>query len=132
MNGYPESEELYFRHEAHPLTRCAAETRPNWERLREYAEAGHEEWQYRWDRDEGERHESWAVVESLAPTLLADLDWPNASWSDPPQVTGGWDADDYVDACHYYYANEKCHLFSGKRDRSSPPWVDGYTVERGP
>jgi len=48
---------------------------------------------------------------------------------DPPQVTGAWSADHYVDAYRFYYANEKRHLFGWAKDRTEPPWIDEYTVD---
>ena len=131
-NGYPESEDLYFSHANHPLTRWAADAHANWEHLREYTRAAHDEWRYRWDHGPEERHGCWAVVETLDAEAVAELDWPNGSAgdvaSDPPQVTGDWEAEDYVDAYRYYYANEKRHLFAWAKDRSEPPWVSEYTV----
>ncbi len=128
-NGYPEGEDLYHSHRDHPLTRWATESHANWLALREYAGAAHDEWRYRWDHDDDERHGSWAVVRSLDDEAVAALDWPSEERTDPPQVTGDWSADDYVDAYRYYYANEKRHLFSWAKDRSEPPWVEEYTVE---
>ena len=132
VNGYPESDDLYFSHANHPLTRWAADAHANWSLLCEYTEAAHEEWRYRWDHGPEERHGCWAVVETLDRDAVADLDWPNGSAddvaSDPPQVTGEWVADDYVDAYRYYYANEKRHLFEWAKDREEPPWVAEYTV----
>ena len=127
-NGYPAAEDLYFTHVDHPLTRWAAESHANWLRLRDYTEAAHREWQYRWDHPPEERHACWAVVESLDSAAIQGLDWPSESGADPPQVTGEWEADDYVDAYRYYYANEKRHLFSWSKDRGEPPWVAEYTV----
>ena len=131
LNGYPRSEELYYTHPDHPLTQWAAAHPDNWERLRAYAEAAHEEWKYRWDHPPEKVHGSWAVVESLDREEIATLDWPGEP-SDPPQVTSGWHADDYVDAYRLYYANEKSHLFEWSRDRSAPPWLDEYEVEGEP
>ena len=129
LNGYPESDDLYFTHPDNPLTRWAADSPANWRRLREYVEAAHAEWRYRWDHDDGERHGSWAVVESLDADAVDALEWPADDASDPPQLTGEWRADDYVDAYRYYYANDKRHLFRWSKDRSEPPWVDEYTVD---
>ena len=128
VNGYPESEDLYFSHATHPLTRWAAEAHSNWRRLHAYAEAAHEEWRYRWDHGPEERHASWAVVETLDLDAVSVLGWPSETGRDPPQVTGEWEADDYVDAYRYYYANEKRHLFAWAKDRSEPPWIAEYTV----
>jgi len=127
LNGHPD-DDLYFTHPDHPLTRWAADAYPNWRRLREYVEAAHREWRYRWDHGPEERHGSWATVERLDPAVVRDLDWPADAASDPPQVTGGWTADDYVDAYRYYYANEKRHLFAWAKDRTEPPWIEEYTV----
>ncbi|WP_226010992.1 hypothetical protein [Halomicrobium salinisoli] len=131
VNGYPESEALYFTHEHHPLTRWAARSHANWRRLYEYADAAHEEWRRRWDHDPGDEHGSWTVVQSLDRDAVRDLDWPETGGSDPPQVTGEWSADDYVDAYRYYYANDKRHLFEWSGGRSEPPWIAEYTVADG-
>ncbi|MFC6718478.1 hypothetical protein ACFQGT_00755 [Natrialbaceae archaeon GCM10025810] len=127
-NGYPASDELYFTHPNHPLTRWAARSHANWERLEAYTEATHEEWRYRYDHGPDERHGSWVTVRTLDPETVRDLEWPTTGLEEPPQVTGEWTADDYVDAYRYYYANEKRHLFSWSKDRSMPPWVPEYTV----
>ena len=129
LNGYPESEELYFTHATNPLTRWAAGSLANWRRLRAYTDAAHGEWRYRWDHGPDERHGCWVVVESLDADAVRDLDWPGEGRTDPPQLTGEWTADDYVDAYRSYYANEKRHLFEWSKDRSMPPWVPAYTAE---
>ena len=129
QNGYPESDDLYFTHANHPLTRWAASSHANWRRLRAYTDAAHEEWRYRWDHGPEERHGCWAVVSSLDGDAVRDLDWPDEGPTDPPQVTGRWTADDYVEAYRYYYANEKRHLFHWSKDRSMPPWIPAYTVD---
>ncbi len=116
-------EDLYFTHADHPLTVWAADAYDNWRRLREYVEAAHRKWQYRWDHDHEERHACWATVESLDSGAVRDVAWPTQTASDPPQVTGDWTAPDYVDAYRYYYANEKRHLFEWSKDRGEPPWV---------
>jgi len=128
VNGYPTSDDLYFTHADHPLTRWAAQSYGNWQRLYDYTEAAHREWQYRWDHEPEERHACWAVVESLDAATVRGLDWPSESATDPPQLTGGWEADDYVDAYRLYYANEKRHLFSWSKDREEPPWLEAYAV----
>lgn len=126
-NGYPESDDLYFTHPDHPLTRWAAAHPDNWNRLRNYTELAHEEWKYRWDHPAEKVHGSWATAASVPTDALGDLDWPGDP-GDPPQVTGEWTADDYVDAYRFYYANEKRHLFAWSKDRTAPPWIDEYTV----
>ncbi|PSP76883.1 hypothetical protein BRC81_11040 [Halobacteriales archaeon QS_1_68_20] len=127
VRGY-EGEDLYFTHEDHPLTRWAAESHENWLRLRAYVEAAHEEWRYRWEHDTDRVHGSWATASTVDPSALADLDWPSDGFVDPPQVTGEWGADDYVEAYRLYYANEKRHLFEWTK-RERPPWVDDYVRE---
>lgn len=131
LNGYPASDELYFTHPDNPLTRWAAESFDNWRRLRAYTDAAHEEWRYRWDHGPDERHGCWATVESLDADAVRELDWPGEGVTDPPQLTGEWTADDYVDAYRSYYANEKRHLFTWSKDRSMPPWIPAYTVDEG-
>jgi hypothetical protein len=129
LNGYPASEELYYTHADNPLTRWAARSHGNWRRLRAYAAAAHDEWQFRWDHEPSDRHACWAIVRSLDDDAVRDLDWPGTGVEDPPQLTDGWTADDYVDAYRYYYANEKCDLFRWSKDRSAPPWIPEYTVD---
>ncbi|NEU58244.1 hypothetical protein [Halorussus sp. MSC15.2] len=129
-NGYAEGdpetrEDLYFSHADHPLTRWAAAHPDNWEYLHDYTEAAHDEWRYRWNHPPEETHGSWATVESLDRDEISALDWPGEP-SDPPQVTGQWHADDYVEAYRLYYANEKRHLFEWSGDRTAPPWLDDY------
>jgi hypothetical protein len=129
-NGYAEDdpetrEDLYFTHEHHPLTEWAADHRDNWERLHDYVAAAHDEWRHRWDHPPEKVHGSWATVESLDRGALADLDWPGEP-SDPPQVTGEWAADDYVEAYRLYYANEKRDLFEWSGGREGPPWLAEY------
>ena len=128
LNGVPRSDDLYFTHPDNPLTRWAADAYDNWRLLRAYTEAAHREWRYRWDHAPEERHGCWATVESLDGEAVRSLDWPTEAASDPPQLTGEWRADDYVDAYRYYYANEKRHLFEWSKDRTRPPWVEEYTV----
>ncbi|MFA9418057.1 hypothetical protein [Natrinema sp. HArc-T2] len=129
LNGYPKSDTLSFTHPDHPLTRWAARSIANWQYLCDYTEAVHEEWRYRWDHGPTERHGSWETVRSLDDATVRGLEWPTEGRTDPPQLTGRWTADDYVDAYRYYYANEKRHLFEWSKDRSMPPWVDAYTVD---
>ncbi len=127
-NGW-EGENLPMSHEHHPLTRWAGDAYDNWAMLREYTRLAHEEWRYRWDHDPEEVHGSWATVRDIDPEAVAELAWDEPSGSDPPQVTDGWHADDYVDAYRYYYANEKHHLFEWAKERGPPPWLDDYTVD---
>lgn len=129
-NGYPESEALYVTHEDHPLTRWAADSHANWERLYSFVRAIHDEWRYRWEHDADEFHSCWTVVESIDRDVLAGLDWPSDEASDPPQVTGDRTAEDYVDAYRLYYANEKRDLFQWARGRTAPPWLGAYTDPR--
>jgi hypothetical protein len=131
LDGYPESEDLYFTHADHPLTRWAAAHPDNWEYLYDYAAAAHEEWRYRWDHPPEKLHGSWATVESLDRDAVAALDWSGGA-SDPPQITDGWHADDYVDAYRLYYANEKRDLFEWSKDRTAPPWLDEYRRDARP
>lgn len=126
-----DGQELYFTHEHHPLTRWAASSHANWQRLHEYTERAHEEWRYRWDHAADEYHKSWATVRSLDEGRVETLEWPTDGATDPPQVTGPWSAADYVDAYRLYYANEKRDLFAWAKDRSPPPWLDDYTTPEG-
>jgi hypothetical protein len=130
LNGY-EDDDLYFTHPDHPLTRWAADSRDNWRRLHDYTERAHEEWRYRWDHDPDEYHKSWATVLSMDAGAVRRLDWPSADGRDPPQVTGRWRAESYVDAYRLYYANDKRALFSWAKDRTEPPWISEYTVSEG-
>ncbi|MFC7142530.1 hypothetical protein ACFQMA_22175 [Halosimplex aquaticum] len=122
-------DDLSFTHADNPLTQWAADSFENWQYLRAYTDAAHEEWRYRWDHTPEESHGSWEQVAGLDLEAVRELDWPSTDLSDPPQLTGEWAADDYVDAYRYYYANDKRHLFSWARDRTEPPWIDEYTVE---
>ena len=129
-NGYAEGDpdrrdDLYFTHPDHPLTRWAAAHPDNWDYLYEYTELAHEEWKHRWDHPPEKVHGSWSTVETLDDDEIARLDWPGEP-GDPPQVTDGWHADDYVDAYRLYYANEKRHLFEWSGGRTRPPWIDDY------
>lgn len=128
MNGFPDDDSLYFTHPAHPLTRWAADAYDNWQLLWDYTDAAHDEWRYRWDHGPDETHGCWRTVTSIDSDAVGDLDWPSEDPSDPPQCTGRWKADDYVDAYRYYYANEKRHLFKWSKDRREPPWIEEYTV----
>lgn len=128
LNGLA-ADDLAFTHPTNPLTRWAADAHDNWLLLRAYTDAAHREWRYRWDHTPDERHASWAAVESLDSETVRGLDWPSEAASDPPQLTGRWTAEDYVDAYRYYYANEKRHLFSWAKDRETPPWIEAYTVD---
>jgi hypothetical protein len=130
LRGY-EGEELYFTHPDHPLTRWATRALENWEYLRKYTACAHDEWRYRWNHAADEFHGSWATVRRLDDDRVAALDWPGAP-GDPPQVTGEWKADDYVDAYRLYYANEKRDLFRWAKDREPPPWLSAYTFPEGP
>lgn len=130
LNGAT-GEDLYFTHQHNPLTRWAAESHGNWRFLREYTEAAHREWRYRWDHGPERRHGCWATVETLDAETVRGLEWPSEARSDPPQLTGRWEARDYVDAYRYYYANEKRHLFEWSKDREEPPWIAAYTVAPG-
>ncbi len=130
LNGYPGSDDLYFTHPDHPLTVWTADSLANWNRLREYVRLAHEEWRHRYDHPPEKEHGSWATVESLDEETVAGLDWPSEEASDPPQVTGEWQATDYVDAYRLYYANEKRGLFEWT-GRDCPPWIEAYTVPDG-
>jgi hypothetical protein len=127
LNDYSEDGDLYFTHPDNPLTRWAAESHANWRRLRAYTEALHAEWRYRWDHGHDD-HGFWATVRTLDDATVRDLDWPGDGRANPPQLTGEWSADDHVDACRYYYANDKSHLVAWAKDRSKPPWIPEYTV----
>ncbi len=129
LRDYPDDEDLYVTHENHPLTRWAAESLANWEYLYDYVEAVHDEWLFRWDHDPEDCHGCWEVVRSLDPDTVASLDWPSEERTDPPQVTGEWSAEDYVDAYRIYYANEKRHLFEWSGGREEPPWLDEYVAD---
>ncbi|RBI62596.1 hypothetical protein DMJ13_10210 [halophilic archaeon] len=133
LRGYgdeAEREDLYFTHADHPLTQWAARAHENWRYLHEYTARAHEEWQYRWDHEPDDRHGSWETVLGLDCERVAALDWPGPP-GDPPQVTGEWTADDYVDAYRRYYANEKRDLFEWRKDRAAPPWLEEYRVADG-
>lgn len=69
------------------------------------------------------------VVGSLDLDRLESLDWASSERSDPPQLTGEWEASGYVDAYRLYYANDKQHLYRWS-GRERPPWLDEYRVTR--
>ncbi|MHB9285471.1 hypothetical protein ACKVMT_00345 [Halobacteriales archaeon Cl-PHB] len=128
LRDYPdEAGELYVTHQNHPLTRWAARSLANWDYLYDYVAAVHDEWLDRYDHDPEDVHGCWETVLGLDRAAVEALDWPTADRADPPQVTGDWQADDYVDAYRYYYVNEKRHLFEWSGGRTQPPWVDEYT-----
>jgi hypothetical protein len=59
---------------------------------------------------------------------VRELDWPSEAATDPPQVTGEWQAEDYVEAYRLYYGNQKRDLFTWT-GRERPPWIEAYTIE---
>jgi hypothetical protein len=130
VNGLDE-DALYVTHADHPLTTWAADSFANWDRLRAYTRAAHEEWRYRWDHGPEEVHECWATVTGLDEGTVRGLDWSTDEATDPPKITGDWTAEDYVDAYRYYYANDKRPLFAWAKDRDPPPWIEEYTVSSG-
>jgi len=125
-------DDLTVTHRNHPLPRWAAASLANWERLHAYTEAAHREWRYRWDHDPEDVHGSWATVERVDESAIRTLDWPGEGATDPPQCTGKWECEYYVDAYRYYYANDKRHLFEWAKDREAPPWIAEYTVDEPP
>lgn len=128
-NGLPRDDRP-VTHEHHPLTRWAAASLANWRRLRAYTAAAHREWRYRWEHGAAETHASWALVEAIDEAALEGLDWPTVGETDPPQLTGEWHAEDYVDAYRLYYANDKRDLFAWTR-REPPHWLEDYTRRSG-
>jgi hypothetical protein len=123
-----EGEDLSFTHPDNPLTQWAADSVANWAYLRAYTAAAHEEWRYRWDHAPEAVHGSWSQVVEIGRETVRGLAWPSRGLTDPPQLTGRWAAADVVDAYRYYYANDKRHLYSWKKDRAAPPWLAEYTV----
>ncbi len=124
-------EDLSVTHRNHPLPQWASQSPANWQLLRDYTETVHGEWRYRWDHPPSDVHGSWEHILALDETAIQQLDWPSEAATDPPQCTGDWECEDYVDAYRYYYANEKRHLFQWAKDRERPPWIDEYTVRGG-
>lgn len=125
LRGHPGTDELYYSHPNHPLTRWAAASYSNWMKLHSYAEHAHQEWRYRWNHSGDETHESWSVVQTIDRDVRRDLDWPSTEKTPPPQVTGDWEAGSHVDAYRLYYANDKRHLFEWTK-RERPPWIEEY------
>ncbi|ADD04106.1 uncharacterized protein Nmag_0519 [Natrialba magadii ATCC 43099] len=126
-NGY-EAEFLYQpTHVSHPVTEWATESRANWLRLREHAEALNAEFTERYEKDEDETHASWEVIDQIDPDLI---DFPSAEPTPRPQAMPDEYRcpDDPVAAYRAYYAGEKAE-FATWEYTEEPPWLAEYLVE---
>ena len=120
-NGY-DADFLYrATHVDHPVTKWAAESRANWLRLREHAEALNAEFVERYDK-EGD-HASWSVIERIDP---AAIDFPTEEPTPRPQAMPERyrRPDDPVGAYRAYYAGEKAEWAEWKYT-DEPSWLDG-------
>lgn len=120
-NGF-EAEFLYrSTHVEHPVTQWATESRANWLRLREHAEALNAEFVERYDKDED--HASWQVIERINPD---DLEFPTTEPTARPQaMPDEYHREDPIDAYRAYYAGEKAEWAEWQyTDR--PPWLEEY------
>ncbi|MFC4541628.1 hypothetical protein ACFO5R_06785 [Halosolutus amylolyticus] len=121
-NGY-DAEFLYgSTHVGHPVTRWAAESRANWLRLREHAEALNAEFVERYDKD-GD-HASWHVIERIESD---EITFPTDEPTPRPQAM----PDEYkrpgdpVAAYRAYYAGEKAE-WAEWNYIEEPPWLEDY------
>lgn len=117
-----EAEFLYRpTHVDHPVTQWASESRANWLRLREHAEALNAEFVGRYDKDED--HASWQVIDRID---LDDLEFPMTEPTPRPQaMPDEYRREDPVEAYRAYYAGEKAEWAEWQyTDR--PPWLEEY------
>ncbi len=121
-NGY-EAEFLYgSTHVDHPVTRWATESRANWLRLRDHAEALNAEFVERYDKDEP--HASWSVIERIDVDAIA---FPSAEPTPRPQAM----PEEYkrpgdpVAAYRAYYAGEKAD-WAKWTYTEKPPWLAAH------
>ncbi len=121
-----EAEFLYQpTHTSHPVTRWAAESRANWLRLKEHAEALNAEFVDRYEKDEA--HASWRVIERIDPD---EIDFPSSEPTPRPQTMPEEyrRPDDVVGAYRAYYAGEKA-AWAEWAHTEEPPWLAEYVAE---
>lgn len=109
-------------HIDHPVTRWASESRANWLRLREHAEALNREFIERYDKD-GD-HASWTVIERINPDAI---EFPDEEQTPRPQAMPEEyrREDDPVTAYRAYYAGEKASWATWAHTEI-PPWLAEY------
>ncbi|PCR90509.1 hypothetical protein [Natrinema ejinorense] len=113
-------------HVAHPVTRWATESRANWLRLRDQAEALNAEFVERYDKDDD--HASWGVIERIDPD---DIAFPADEPTPRPQAMPDEykRPDDPVAAYRAYYAGEKAD-WAEWQYTAEPPWLEASLSER--
>ncbi|MEY7847767.1 hypothetical protein AB7C87_00990 [Natrarchaeobius sp. A-rgal3] len=119
-NGY-EADFLYqSTHVDHPVTRWATESRGNWLRLREHAEALNAEFVERYGKTDD--HASWTVIDRIDPEEIA---FPTDAPTPRPQAMPVQyrRPDDPVGAYRAYYAGEKAE-WAEWRHTDEPPWLE--------
>lgn len=124
-NGY-DADFLYApTHTSHPVTEWATESRANWLRLREHAEALNAEFVERYEKDAD--HASWEVIEQIEPDAI---DFPSDEPTPRPQAM----PDEYmrpgdpVAAYRAYYAGEKAEWATWEYTEE-PPWLAEYRAD---
>ncbi|WP_120243159.1 hypothetical protein [Halopiger aswanensis] len=121
-NGY-EREFLYRpTHVDHPVTKWATESRANWLRLRDHAEALNAEFVERYEKDDD--HASWRVIQLIEPD---EISFPSAEPTPRPQAMPDEykEPGDPVAAYRAYYAGEKVD-WAEWRYTEEPPWLEEY------
>lgn len=119
LNGLVDDRLYRVSHKKHPITTWATESKENWLRTRDQAEALNEEFKGRYDKKKN--HKSWDVVSKIKP---GDIDFPSISSTPRPQVM----PEEYrvpgkpVVAYRRYYTNEKATWAEWKHT-SKPPWL---------
>ncbi|MDG5821378.1 hypothetical protein [Natronococcus sp. A-GB7] len=114
-------------HTGHPVTEWATESRANWLRLREHAEALNAEFVERYEKD-GD-HASWEVIEQIDPD---EIEFPTEEPTPRPQAMPDEykRADDPVGAYRAYYAGEKAEWATWAHT-DEPPWLAEHLDELG-
>ncbi|MFC4438462.1 MULTISPECIES: hypothetical protein [Natrialbaceae] len=121
-NGY-DAEFLYAStHVGHPVTQWAAESRANWLRLRDHAEALNSEFVERYEKETD--HASWQVIERIEPDAIefpADEPTPRPQAMPEEYRRPG----DPVAAYRAYYAGEKADWATWAHT-DEPAWLAEY------
>lgn len=102
-------------HKNHPCAVWVRESLSNWRWLREFTQALHNEYRYRYNKD----HKSGLVAWSLPEPKLIDIGLTPFAQAMPDEYR----SDDAVTAYRNYYLGEKRNLFSWK-NRSVPEWIE--------
>ncbi|WP_226007470.1 hypothetical protein [Natrinema salinisoli] len=119
-NGY-EADFLYgSTHVNHPVTKWATESRANWLRLRDHADALNAEFVGRYDK--ADDHASWTVIDRIDPDRIA---FPSEEPTPRPQAMPDEykRPDDPVTAYRAYYAGEKAD-WAEWNHTEEPPWLE--------